>query len=166
MRRWPWRSRWASFHGSCSCVGPSTPATRGPGRSHLPGGGHDPEDEDLLATALRETREEVSIDLAADAVFLGRLAPLQARARGRFLPMDVSPFVFALQRDVEPVVNEEAQEAFWLPLDRAASGEFDHPFSYEHVDGSKRDLPSWRFEERVVWGMTHRILSGLVSLAR
>jgi len=136
------------------------------GQISLPGGGRDPGDADLLATALRETREEVSVDLAEDGDLLGRLAPIQARARGQVLAMDVSPFVFTLRREVEVSVNEEAEEAFWFPLDRAAKGELDHSYLYHHTDGSTRELPGWIFEKRVVWGMTHHILSDLLGLMR
>jgi 8-oxo-dGTP pyrophosphatase MutT (NUDIX family) len=136
------------------------------GQVSLPGGGREPEDPDLRATAVRETREELGVDLARDARYLGRLAPLRARARGALLDMDVSPFVFALDREVVPEVNAEAEEAFWLPLVRVQRGELDHVHLYQDLAGASRELPAWRFEERVVWGMTHRILSELFDAVR
>src|SRR3954462_3287692 len=42
------------------------------GHISLPGGGHHPTDGDLLATAIRETQEELGIDLAG-ARLLGNL---------------------------------------------------------------------------------------------
>lgn len=134
------------------------------GQISLPGGRHEPGDPDLLTTAIRETHEEVGIDLAGVAVPLGRLTPMQARARGGLMAMDVSPFVFRANERAEPVPGEEAEEAFWFPLQRAAAGGLDHPFSYEGKGGTRR-LPSWRFEGRTVWGMTHRILSELIGIA-
>jgi 8-oxo-dGTP pyrophosphatase MutT (NUDIX family) len=133
------------------------------GQVSLPGGGHEPEDADLLATAVRETREEVGVDLGRDARLVGALEARRARARGAVLDLDVTPFVFTLERAVEPAVNEEAEEAFWLPLDRVLRGELDHAYAYRHTDGRTIELPSWRFEERVIWGMTHRILSDLLA---
>ena len=136
------------------------------GQISLPGGGREPEDADLLATALRETREEVGIDLASDACLLGSLEARAARARGKLLAMDVSPFVFALERAVTPAIGDEAEEAFWLPLDRAIRGELDHVYAYRRADGATRELPAWRFEDRVVWGMTYRILGDLIAAVR
>lgn len=136
------------------------------GQVSLPGGSREPGDADLFATAVRETEEEVGVDLARDARYLGRLAPLRARARGALLNMDVSPFVFALDREVVPRINAEAEEAFWLPLERAQRGELDHVHLYLDQKGASRELPAWRFEERVVWGMTHHILSELFDAVR
>ncbi len=133
------------------------------GQISLPGGRSEPEDADLCATAVRETREELGVDLALDAEYVGRLAPLRARAGGRLLDMDVSPFVFALRREVAPRVGAEAEEAFWLPLERVQRGELDHVHLHHGPDGAARELPAWRFEERVVWGMTHRILRELLD---
>ena len=135
------------------------------GQVSLPGGGREPDDADLVATALRETREEVGVDLARDATLLGPLIPRLARARGRIVPMDVSPFVFALDREVAPTSSDEAEEAFWLPLDRAVLGELDDVHRYE-IGGGVRELPAWRFEERVVWGMTYGILRDFLAAVR
>ncbi len=132
------------------------------GHVSLPGGRREPEDTDLLATAVRETREEVGVDLVTSAAALGGLPALQARARGKRMAMDVFPFVFALTSPVAPTGSDEADEAFWFPLGRAASGELDHPHAYRGSAGLV-NMPSWRFEERVVWGMTHRILSTLLE---
>lgn len=43
------------------------------GQVALPGGGRDPEDEDDRATAIRETAEEVGLDLTAHAIAVGSL---------------------------------------------------------------------------------------------
>jgi 8-oxo-dGTP pyrophosphatase MutT (NUDIX family) len=128
------------------------------GQISLPGGGHEPQDPDLLATAIRETREEVGLDLARQARLLGRLPPHPARARGRRLDLDVTPFVFAAREPLDPRPLVEAEEVFWLPLVRVLRGELDRPFVYRRDDRSEVELPSWHFEGRTVWGMTHGIL--------
>lgn len=133
------------------------------GQVSLPGGRRDPGDRDLLATAVRETREEVGIDLGREGRLLGRLAPVGATARGRALEMDVTPFVFAVDGEVAPRAGEEAAEVFWLPLDLAGARVLDgeHVFARE---GVVLRMPCWRWEGRVVWGMTYRILRGLLEV--
>src|SRR5204863_9089886 len=66
------------------------------GQIALPGGRQDPGDADLLATAVRETREETGVDLAT-AERLGILDDLAPRTAS-LPPVIVRPFVFALPR--------------------------------------------------------------------
>jgi len=135
------------------------------GHISLPGGRSSPEDTDLLDTAIRETREEVDIDLAESARLLGRLAPRQAISRGRPHDMDVTPYVFRLEQEVAPVPLEEAEALFWLPLSCAAAGDLDAEHSFERNRVIHR-MPCWNFDGFTVWGMTHRILSNLISVCR
>ncbi len=135
------------------------------GQVSLPGGRRDPADVDLYATAVRETREEVQIDLDLHAELLCRLAPLRARTRGHLLDMDVTPFVFHLHGPAEPAPDHhEASAVFWLPLARAASGELDDQVSLPG-ETQRLLLPAWRLEEHVLWGMTHLMLTRLLAVA-
>ncbi len=131
------------------------------GQISLPGGHVDEGDVDLIATAMREAHEEVGIDLERSGRLLGRLGRVQARARGRIVPMGITPFVFACPDDVEPVAGHEAEEVFWFPLRRAASGELSGVHAYDEK-GRVFELPCWRFEGRVIWGLTHQMLSALL----
>ena len=133
------------------------------GHISLPGGRSSPEDNDLLDTAIRETREEVDIDLRTSARLLGRLAPRQAISRGKKHGMDVTPFIFRLEQEVEPAPLEEAEELFWLPLDQAAQGAFDGEHLFSRSD-LVHNMPCWNFESFVVWGMTYRILTNLMTI--
>lgn len=140
------------------------PGDRWSGQIGLPGGHADATDRNLLATALREAREEVGLELARDARLLGPLRPVQAKARGHLLPMWITPFVFALHTASETILGPEAAEAFWFPLQRARAGElpWTHRYLREHEE---RVLPAWRFGEHVVWGLTYEILSGFLRVA-
>jgi hypothetical protein len=63
----------------------------------------------------------------------------------------------------EPVPEPEAIEAFWFPLARARRGEFASTHTYLRGE-EQRVLPAWRFEERVVWGLTYEILGGFLRV--
>lgn len=129
------------------------------GHISLPGGRYQADDRDLLITAIRETHEELGIDLAR-AQLLGRLPALHPRSAGP-LGIEVTPFVFAAGAAVEPVCGPEAESAFWLPLARAASGELDGTYTYP---GSGVTFPSWTYDGHVIWGLTMRILGELLAL--
>lgn len=133
------------------------------GHISLPGGRESPADPDLLATAMRETREEVGVDLGSGARLLGRLEPLRAVAEGRVLSMIIAPFVFVQTGPVDIELGHEAQDAFWFPLDRAVAGELSDEYRYV-LGAETRILPSWRYEGHVIWGLTYRMLDDLLGL--
>jgi 8-oxo-dGTP pyrophosphatase MutT (NUDIX family) len=132
------------------------------GHISLPGGGYQPDDDpDLLATAIRETHEELGIALARDQL-VGQLSPLSPRSTGP-IPIEVTPFVFRPAIVIEPVCGPEADCAFWLPIELAMSGELDSTYTYP---GSSMTFPSWTYEGHVIWGLTRRILDDLIAAAR
>ena len=106
------------------------------GHMAFPGGRHDPADLDLVDTAIRETREEVGLELRrADAI--GRLDDFQAVARGRRIAMIIAPFVFHLPNDAALSVNpREVTEAVWTPLEPLANGERDTTMPYRFANSS------------------------------
>jgi 8-oxo-dGTP pyrophosphatase MutT (NUDIX family) len=128
------------------------------GHISLPGGGHQPSDASLLETAIRETREELGVELSS-AQLIGSLAPLHPRASGP-LGIEVTPFVFATQTAMEPVCGPEALSAFWLPLALAASGSLDATYTYPSTQAA---FPSWQYDGHVIWGLTWRILGELLA---
>lgn len=128
------------------------------GHISLPGGGFHASDGDLLATAMRETREELGIDLSG-ARLLGNLEALHPRTSGP-TGIQVTPFVFVTDAAVEPVCGPEALSAFWLPLDLAAAGTFDSNYVYPNT---QMTFPAWNYEGHVIWGLTWRILTSVLE---
>ncbi len=131
------------------------------GHVSLPGGRFQPADRELLVTAIRESEEELGLELRR-ARALGALAPLKPFTSGP-AGLEVTPFVFALDGPVEPRLNAEAVATFWLPLGLVASGELDAPYEYPRLGTS---FPSWRYDGYVIWGLTWRILSDLIAAAK
>ena len=135
------------------------------GHMALPGGHHDPEDADLRETAMRETLEEVGLDLSGRE-YLGALDDLAATARGQLVGMTITPHVFALGGELpELQPNHEVAELLWGSLGRMFRGEVDaiKELSY---GGATRRLPAFDVHGRLVWGMTHSMLRSLFALLR
>jgi 8-oxo-dGTP pyrophosphatase MutT (NUDIX family) len=134
------------------------------GHVSLPGGRAGKGDADLLAAAVRETREEVGLDLERCARELGSLDPIPAMARGRVLPLTITPFVFARTEEQPLTLGAEATSCFWLPLAEAASGRLDSVHEYR-LGPVRLELPCWRYRDYVVWGLTYQMLGRLLALA-
>jgi 8-oxo-dGTP pyrophosphatase MutT (NUDIX family) len=132
------------------------------GHMAFPGGRRDPDDVDLRATAVRETREEVGIDLERDATFVARLADLPTVLRAAGIKIVVSPYVFALHRAVEPKLNHEVASVLWAPIASLARGERRSTYSYTLM-GQTVELPCHRVGDKVVWGLTWQMLDGLFA---
>jgi 8-oxo-dGTP pyrophosphatase MutT (NUDIX family) len=88
----------------------------------FPGGRHETTDATLLATAIRETREEVGIDLG-DAHLVARLPDVPAFTRSQRSGLVVTPFVFAVRGDFPVAPNHEVAETLWVPFSMLAAGE-------------------------------------------
>ena len=136
------------------------------GHMAFPGGREDPQDENLLATAIRETLEEVGLDLRQAGRLLGQLAPVPAVARGRPVGMTIVPFIFELVADAELLYSEEVAEAVWVPLDPLLQGQLRTTFAVDRDGGERVELPAHDVGGRIVWGLTYRMLDSLFELLR
>jgi len=129
-----------------------------PGQMSFPGGGHEPSDDDLEATARREANEEIG--LRADEIdVLGRLDDIPTVS-----DYSVRPFVSRVpDREYVPDEREVAEIAV-LPveeltdLDNYESERRDHPYY-----GDIR-LHFFRVGGYTVWGATGRMLVQLLEL--
>lgn len=133
------------------------------GHMAFPGGRVDPEDRDELAAAVRETREELALDLALHGELLGELAAVQAVARGRRLPLVIQPYVFVLgEPELMLTPNHEVAEAVWVPLDFFLTPGNRQRMSYDR-DGLQIELPCYRFAGREIWGLTLRMVDDIAA---
>ena len=130
-----------------------------PGQMAFPGGGREPEDADLLATALREADEEIGLDPSAAHV-VGRLDDIRTVTR-----YSVRPFVCRIpDREYLPG-DAEVAEVTTLPV--AALTDLDN-YESEHRDhphyGEVR-LHFFYVDGYTVWGATAQMLVQLLELA-
>jgi 8-oxo-dGTP pyrophosphatase MutT (NUDIX family) len=142
------------------------PADAWSGHMAFPGGRQDPQDENLIATAIRETFEEVGLDLGQAGRLLGQLAPVPAVARGRPVAMTIVPFIFELVADAELLYSDEVVEAVWVPLDPLLQGQLRTTFAVDRDGGERVELPAHNVGGRIVWGLTYRMLDSLFELLR
>ena len=136
-----------------------------PWSGHLafPGGRVDPIDENPQAASVRETSEEVGIDLERHANIIGRFSDLTAVARGKQLGLVIEPFAFEMVEVAPLSLNHEVQEAFWLPLAHLADVGNRSDLEYSFAGKSVR-LPCYRWQDRVLWGLTLRMLDEVLEL--
>jgi 8-oxo-dGTP pyrophosphatase MutT (NUDIX family) len=134
------------------------------GQMGLPGGRVEPADASPLDAAVRETREEIGLDLAALGLPLGRLSEVRTHLPLGSVPHSVVPFAFSVEGDPSLAPNEEVQEALWVPLAFLADGRNRSSFTWVRT-GLPLPMPCIRYEGRVIWGLTLRIVDELVSVA-
>jgi 8-oxo-dGTP pyrophosphatase MutT (NUDIX family) len=133
------------------------------GHMALPGGRREPQDPDLLATSIRETAEEVGVQLTA-AELAGSLEDVVPRIPV-LPPIAVRPYVFL--RDSRPSVSlsPEVTSTSWVPLEYLLRPDTHHLVRLE-VAGSSRLVQAYELNDAIVWGMTERILTQLLNYIR
>ncbi len=129
----------------------------------LPGGRRDPDDSSLLATVVRETMEEVGIELARDQL-LGTLDDVVPR-NPVLPPVAVRPLVFLLPARPALQTNSEVAATQWVTLDDLFQPGGYHLATLD-IGGQSRDVQAYRLSDAIVWGMTERILTGLLDQIR
>jgi 8-oxo-dGTP pyrophosphatase MutT (NUDIX family) len=126
------------------------------GEISFPGGRRDPEDSDLIATAMRETHEEVG--LPPDAVeILGALEPTPTVVTG----YAIYPFVGLVPSNFR-----------WIPSDSEVAAVIDLPLSAVASGYGRRRLvrrgvalhtDTYMADGHMIWGATARIVSDLLE---
>jgi 8-oxo-dGTP pyrophosphatase MutT (NUDIX family) len=128
------------------------------GQVAFPGGKFQEGDKSARDTAVRETLEEVGIDLAATSEFLGYFRPFRTHTGS----MDVVPTLFLLKGDVRVRTNDEVKSYLWVEIERLMSDEARATYTLRLRDES-REVPAFRVGDYVVWGLTQRIISALLE---
>jgi 8-oxo-dGTP pyrophosphatase MutT (NUDIX family) len=131
------------------------------GHMAFPGGREEPSDSNLLATAIRETQEELGLSLES-ARRLGALSPIYSP---QISPLRVDAWVFAMD-PVPPLrPNVEVQSTHWFGLDRLLrhEGRATFPFTWK---GNPVSMPCYRLDGCLIWGMSLRLIDDLLGRIR
>lgn len=125
----------------------------------FPGGKAEPEDSSLLATALRESAEEIGLDLESTQV-LGALSPLYIPP-SNFL---VHPYV-AVSTGAQSwqLQADEVAELLSIPLSHLQSANSRAERSIT-VAGGSRVVPGFVWQEHFIWGATAMMLEELLAV--
>lgn len=135
------------------------------GQVAFPGGRSEPGDDDLVATARRETLEEIGLDLERSAELLGPLDEVRAMARLRPMDLSIMPFVFRLREAVPTTLSPEVTSLHWLPLGALLDPAAGSTTEYVHEATTLR-FPSLDVGGLVIWGLTYRMFTGLAERLR
>ena len=133
------------------------PADFWSGHVAFPGGRAQP-GETSIETAMRETAEEVGLELQRLGEMLGGLDEIQAVGRGRAMGLSIRPWVFALREPPPPfMLSEEVASAHWVPLRELLDPARRAPFPYVY-EGTELVLPSIRVCGLTIWGLTYQMI--------
>ena len=132
------------------------------GHMAFPGGHLDDSDADLAAAAVRETEEEIGLDLR-DATLVGPLSHQRAAPRGRTVDMLVAPYVFIAESIPTLTPNHEVDEVVWGSFNAMFNGH-NHTIETRDVATSPVPFNGYRLADRhFVWGLTYRTLQTLFT---
>ena len=127
------------------------------GQMAFPGGHREGADADLKAAAVRETLEEIGLDLAPSE-YLGALDHHYAAPRGPRLDMLIAPHVFVINGNPRFDLNYEVAEVVWAPLAALAANGL-HDTETLPVEGTPTVFNGYRLTGgHFVWGLTYRML--------
>ncbi len=140
---------------------------RDPWSGHIgfPGGRVEPSDGGSREAAIRETREEVGLDLGESAEFLGALDQIRAIARMRPVDLRIAPFAFRLREHQDIVPGGEVAGTHWLSLEALLDPDVRGTFEYDHA-GARLQFPCLRVNGLVIWGLTFRMFQELAERLR
>lgn len=133
------------------------------GHMALPGGRREPGDEDLAATALRETREETALRLAREDV-LGRID--ETHPFTRHLPsIAVTPFVIWDGGAARVRGNVEVRDHVWMPLPALRDPRHRSAFTLRRGE-RVISFPTIEYGGFTVWGLTFEIIARFLDRVR
>ena len=125
------------------------------GEIAFPGGKISDEDNDLLDTALRETKEETGITVEREKI-IGQLEPVTTLNSG----FTILPFVCILDKIENLMPNSEVDEFLEIPLTTFLET-LANDSDPEH--NSIQEMYTFTFEDHLIWGASARMLKQITT---
>lgn len=151
------------------------------GHIAFPGGKQQTSDGSTLNTAIRETQEEIGLDLSRNANLLGRSPDLITRRHNTLKPMVVTPYRFQLNYpDIPLQPNHEVATTLWVPVSFLRNKRNQSTLKWSPLSNLKRkpapinwlqsslslQLPCYYFQNHCIWGLTYQMLSDLLHFSK
>ena len=127
-----------------------------PGEVSFPGGKFEEQDLNLLATAVRESEEEIGIK-KLNLEHLGKLPYLISKHN-----IEVHPFIATLKEDQEFIPNEEIESIFSVPVSYLKNNQNAHIHEFNRQNHNVR-ISTWHYNEYVIWGLTAMIAAEFIN---
>ncbi len=126
------------------------------GEISFPGGKWDKKDEDLLTTALRETKEEIDLEIKPEQI-IGQLKSVHTLNSG----FTITPFVSVVDELSNLKHNFVVESILHIPLEPFLKTLEDDPDPNHH---SIQEMHIFKFNDHIVWGASARILKQIVDI--
>lgn len=133
------------------------------GHIAFPGGKFQKNDTSIRATAIRETEEEIGLDLVKQALFIGRSPELVTRRHNALKPMIVTPYQFQLSGSHSLLTpNHEVASTLWISVDFLRNKNNQSTLTWAPFPRLRPalslDLPCICYNNHRIWGLTYRML--------
>ncbi len=125
------------------------------GEISFPGGKLDFNDSNLLETALRETREEIGLNISPDQV-IGQLNPVITLNSG----FSILPFVSVIEEIPPLSANSEVEKIFHIPLEPFLKTMANDP---DPTHNLIQEMYTFEFQGKIIWGASARVLKQIVD---
>ena len=126
------------------------------GEISFPGGKLDKTDEDLLYAALRETKEEIDVQIKPEQV-IGQLKPVRTLNSG----FTITPFVAVVDELQNLKQNFEVESILHIPIIPFLKTLEDDP---DPNHKSIQEMHIFKFNQYIIWGASARILKQIVDI--
>lgn len=126
------------------------------GEISFPGGAWKQDDNDLLTTSLRETKEEIDLNLLRRQI-IGQLNPVTTLNSG----FTIIPFISVLDEIPKLNPNSEIETILHIPLIPFLSTIEDDP---DPSHKSIQEMHTFRYQHHLIWGASARMLKQIINL--
>ena len=134
------------------------------GQMAFPGGKVESSDVSRRAAAMRETAEELSVDLN-DEDYIGQIDDIYGNNISSKASLHLSCFIFKPERKLSPLGNHEVADIVWLSASYLNDAKNAHEF-YHPKDNSLR-MPAVMIDsdkEQILWGLSLRMIQRLFEI--